>query len=107
MARRCCIGGANTRAARNHNRVSGRPHRHSEKALAVLPNSNMAVQAVGAAVLIPDAGPNAQPVAAKELKVNFPFLGWSKESRPVRPVHHDDDPASTTDRLASGDPLHF
>lgn len=43
----------------------------------------------------------------RELKVDLPFPGRSRESRLVRLVHHTGDPTSTTNRLVSGDILHF
>ena len=41
------------------------------------------------------------------LEVHFPLTGLSRETRPVRLVHHRDDPTSTANRLVSGDLLHL
>ena len=65
------------------------------------------VQAVGLAVLIRSARPVAQYLVAKKLEVHFPRPGRSRETRPVRLVHHRDDPTSTANRLVSDDLLHF
>ena len=86
-----------------------------QKSLAVVPrkfplcstNSHPAVQAVGLAVLVRSARPVAQYLVAKKLEVHFPLPGRSRETRPVRLVHHRDDPTSTANRLVSGDLLHF
>ena len=59
------------------------------------------------AVLVTSARPVAQYIVAKKLKVHFPLPGRSRETRPVRLVHHRDDPNSTANRLVSGDLLHF
>ena len=70
-------------------------------------NSHQAVQTVGSTVLIRSAGPVVQYLVARELEVHFPLPGRSRETRSVRLVHHRDDPASTTNRLVSGDIFHF
>ena len=69
--------------------------------------SNPAVRTVGLAVLIRSAGPVAQYLVVRELEVYFPLPGRSRETRPVRLVHHPDDPTSTANRLVSGDLLYF
>ena len=87
----------------------------SQKSLAVDPgkyplcstNSHPAVQAVGLAVLIRSAWPVAPHLLAKKLDVHFPFPERSREARPVRIVHHRDDPTSTANRLVSSDFLQF
>ena len=66
-------------------------------------NSHPAVQKDGLTVLIRSAGPAAQCLVARELGVHFPLPGRSRETRPVRLVHHRDDPTSTTNRLVSRD----
>ena len=70
-------------------------------------NSHSAVSTVGLAVLIRSAGPVAQYIVARELEVYFPLPGRSRETRPVRFVHHRYDPISTANRLVPGDFLHF
>ena len=70
-------------------------------------NSHPAVQTVGLAVLIRSAGPVAQYLVARELEAHFLLPGRSRETRPVRLIHHRDDPTSTANRLVSGDLLHF
>ena len=70
-------------------------------------NSHSAVQAVGLAVLVRSAHPVAQYLVPKKLEVHFPLPGRSRETRPVRFVHHRDDPTSTVNRMVSGDLLHF
>ena len=57
-------------------------------------NSHPAVQTVGLAVLIRTAGPVAQYRVTRELEVHFPLPGRSREIRPVRFVHHRDNPLS-------------
>ena len=86
-----------------------------QESLAVVPrkfplcsiNSQPAVQAVGLAVLIRSARPVAQYLVTKMLEVHFSLPGRSRKTRPVRLVHHRDDPISITNRLVSGDLLHF
>ena len=86
-----------------------------QKSLAVVPrkfplcstNSHPAVQAVGLAVWVRGASPVAQYVVAKKLEAHFPLPGQSREIRQVRLVHHCDNPTSTTNRLVSGNLLHF
>ena len=70
-------------------------------------NSHPAVQTAGLAVLVRSAGRVAQYIAARDLELHFPRPGRSREARPVRLVHHRDDPTSTANRLVSGDLLHF
>ena len=73
-----------------------------QKSLAVFPrrfplcstNSHPAVQAVGLAVLVRSARPVAQYLVAKNLEIHFPLPGRSRETRPVRLVHHRDDHTS-------------
>ena len=61
--------------------------------------------------MVGGAGSSARPVApylvAKTLEVYYPLPGRSRETRPVRFVHHRDDPTSTVNRMVSGDLLHF
>ena len=86
-----------------------------QESLAVVPrkfplcstNSHLAVQTVGLAVLIRSACPVAQYLVAKKLEVHFPLPRRSRETRPVRLVHHRDDLTSTTNRLVSGDLFYF
>ena len=66
-----------------------------------------AVQTVGLAMLIRSAGPVARYILARELEVLFPPSRRSRETRPVRLVHHRDDPISTANRFMSGDLLHL
>ena len=54
------------------------------------------------AVLVRDAGPVAQNIVARKLKVHFPFSGWTGEPYPVRLVHHRDDATWTSNRFLSG-----
>ena len=70
-------------------------------------NSHSAVSTVGLAVLIRSAGPVAQYIVARELEVYFPLPGRSRETRPVRLVHHRDESIPTTKRLVSGDLPYF
>ena len=70
-------------------------------------SSHPAVQTVGLAALVRSAGCVAQNMVARELEVHFPLPGRSRESRPVRLVHHRDDLTSSANRLVSGDLLHF
>ena len=49
----------------------------------------------------------AQYLVAKKLEVHFSLPGRSREARPMRPVHHRDDPTLTANRLVSGDLVHF
>ena len=44
---------------------------------------------------------------AEKLEGHFPLPGQSKETRPVRLVHHRDDRTSTGNPMVSGDLLHF
>ena len=70
-------------------------------------NSHPRVRAVRLAVPIRSAAPATPCLMAEELDVNFPLLGRSRETRPVRFVHHRYDPISTANRLVPGDFLHF
>ena len=69
-------------------------------------NSHPRVRAVRLAVLIRSAAPATPCLMAEELDVNFPLLGRSRETRPVRLVHHGDDPTLTANRLVCGHLLH-
>ena len=71
-------------------------------------NSHPAVvQTVSLEVLRRSAGPVAQYIVARELDVHFPLPGRSRETCPMRLVHHRYDPLSTANRLISDDFLHF
>ena len=58
-------------------------------------------------MLIRSAGSVAQYLVAEKLEVHFSLQGRSRETRPVHLVHRRDDASSTTNRLVSGDLLHF
>ena len=58
-------------------------------------------------MLIRSASPVAQYLAAEKLEVHFPLPGRSRATRPVRLVHHRDDPTSTANQVMPGDLLHF
>ena len=68
-------------------------------------NSHPVVQTVGLAVLTRSAEPVAQYLVARELEVHFPLPGRSRETRPVRVVHHRDDLISSSRRTAVGNIL--
>ena len=51
--------------------------------------------------------PEAQYLVAKKLDVHFPLPVRSGKTRPVRLVHHRDDPTSTANRWVSGGLLQF
>ena len=70
-------------------------------------HSHPVIQTVGLAVLTRSAGPLAQYLVARELEVHFTLPGQSRETSPVRLVHHRDDPTLTSNRLVSGSLLHF
>ena len=84
-----------------------------QESLAVVPrkvplcstNTHPAVRAVGVAVLVRTSHLVTQYLGPKKLKVHFPLQGRSRETRPVRLVHHRDNPTSTASRLVSGDLL--
>ena len=59
------------------------------------------------AVLVRSARPVTQYLVGKKLEVHFLLPERSRETRPVRLVHHCDDPTSTANPLFSGDLLHF
>ena len=85
-----------------------------QESLAVVPrkfqlhstNSHPVVQTFRLAVLIRSDGPVARYIVARELEVHFPLSGRSRETRPVRLVHHRDDPTSAANRFVSGDLFH-
>ena len=58
-------------------------------------NSHPAVHAVGLAVLVRSVRPAAQYRVPKKLEVHFLLPGRSRETRPMRVVHHRDDSTPT------------
>ena len=70
-------------------------------------NSYPAIRTVGLAVMIQSSCPMAQYHVVRELEVHSSLPGRSRETCPVRLVHHRHDPTSTANRLVSGDLLHF
>ena len=59
------------------------------------------------AVLVRSARPVTQYLVGKKLEVHFLLPERSRETRPVRLVHHCDDPTSTANQLVSDYILRF
>ena len=68
-------------------------------------NSYPVVQAVGLSVLVKSSRPVVQYLMAKKLDVYFPLPVRSRETRPVRLVHHFDYASSIANRSMSCDLL--
>ena len=102
-----CSGEANPRAERGRSRAPGNVRCFSEKVSVVQHQLSSGV--IGG--WFGGAGWECPPRIAKSRGESaggpFPADRMAKRIRPMRLVHHHDDPTSTADRLVPDDLLHF